>query len=205
MEQSAEIGHIALALAKAQSQMSNASKDAKNPHLNNKYASLAAVREACIGPLSANEVAVTQFVDDAEPGKIRVTTQLTHSSGQWLRCSMSASYGGNRGVTEVQSIGSVVTYLRRYTLAAIVGITQEDDDGASAPKPQRPAEPQSDPVYEDMLSWSKAHNLTTDRNRILTALDKAEDKAGRAIDSAFLAKLLKDQRWSDWLTKELKP
>lgn len=128
---------LAAALAKAQGVMGGAKKDSTNPHLKSKYADLASVWEACRGPLSANDLAIVQF-PEASGATVTVRTMLLHSSGEYLETSISAT---GKDSTP-QTIGSVITYLRRYSLAAMVGIAPEDDDGQSA-QPGAPASNQT--------------------------------------------------------------
>ena len=54
-----------------------------------------------------------------------VTTLLMHISGQWVRSVV----GVVPAKTDAQGLGSVITYLRRYSLSGIAGIAQIDDDG----------------------------------------------------------------------------
>jgi ERF superfamily len=127
MEQSTDIGALAEALAKAQGKITGALKDSANPFFKSKYADLASVWDACREQLAANGLAVIQ-VNGNEAERVTVTTTLIHSSGQWVRGSCSAKPAKD----DAQGIGSVITYLRRYGLAAIVGVAQVDDDGEAA-------------------------------------------------------------------------
>jgi len=148
--QSETIGALAGALAKAQGSLNAALKDSKNPHLKNKYADLAAVWKAAREPLSDNELAVIQTTERGEGGQYLVTT-LAHSSGEWIRGELAiSSEGGNKGVNPDQALGSSISYMRRYALAAIVGVIQDDDDGnassgnnghRSNPEPQPEIDP----------------------------------------------------------------
>ena len=115
---------IATALAKAQGQMDNADKSKVNPAFKSKYADLASVRDAVIGPLSANGICVLQAAQTSEVG-VTVETRLVHSSGQWFACTVGATPTDYKP----QSIGSATTYLRRYGLMSMCGIAPEDDDG----------------------------------------------------------------------------
>ena len=128
MEMSENIAGIATALAKAQSEIQGAVKDADNPFFKSKYADLSSVWGACRKQLTENEIAVIQGLD-TEGGNIVVTTTLAHSSGEWMRSSLS----WEPEKTNAQGIGSLITYLRRYALSAMVGIApQDDDDGEAA-------------------------------------------------------------------------
>jgi hypothetical protein len=132
--QSAGIGALAAALAKAQGAMTGAKRDSENPFFRSSYADLASVWDACRGPLSANGLSVIQTTE-AEGDCVTVVTTLAHASGEWVR--------GRLAMTPVkadpQGVGSALTYARRYALAAIVGIAPEDDDGNAASRPDHPA------------------------------------------------------------------
>jgi len=151
------IGALAAALARAQGSLNAALKDSQNPHLKNKYADLASIWTAAREPLAANELAVIQTTDDNEVGQYLVTT-LAHSSGEWIRGRLKiGTEGTNKGVNPNQALGSSISYMRRYALAAIVGVIQDDDDDASssngntqqrqeAPPPRTAVDPQKQAI-----------------------------------------------------------
>ena len=119
-----DLGPLFAALAKAQGQMKVALKDSANPFFKSKYADLTSVWEACREALSVNGLSVVQFpVNDGE--LVGIKTILGHSSGTFLE-SVVYSKPTKPGP---QELGSVLTYLRRYALAAAVGVTADDDDG----------------------------------------------------------------------------
>ena len=138
MMQSVEIKNIAGALCKAQKIMANAEKDAKNPHFKSTYASLAAVRDACNGPLTENGLSVVQTLEPMGDSAVAVRTTLLHTSGEWISSLLPLFLQKQ----DMQGMGSAITYARRYALAGIVGIAQEDDDAnkASAPLPADPVD-----------------------------------------------------------------
>lgn len=129
MKKSETIGKISLALSKAQSEMPEVRKNAQNPFLKNKYADLGAVIESSRNVLAKNELAVAQFpISDGD--KIGVTTILTHSSGEWLEDTILISTTDAKGLSVAQSAGVVISYLRRYAWASILGMyADEDTDG----------------------------------------------------------------------------
>lgn len=130
MQQSESINELATALSKAQSQMAGAKKDSSNPYFKSNYADLSSVWDACRQPLTDNGLSVTQTSDVMMeiPDHVIINTQLNHSSGQWIRSKLAMKPVKN----DPQAIGSCITYARRYSLAAIVGISPEDDDGNAA-------------------------------------------------------------------------
>lgn len=139
MQMSENINELAAALAKAQGEMKNAGKTSDNPFFKSKYADLAEILNAVREPLSKYGLSVSQLYDGmGMPDKtITVTTLLMHSSGQYI--GNSANYPVAKA--DIQGVGSAITYARRYSLAAILGLSQEDDDGNAACQPEAPKPP----------------------------------------------------------------
>lgn len=127
MDRSEQINELASSLAKAQGQMMHATKDSVNPHFRSKYADLASVWEACRKPLADNGLSIVQLPEPADTGLV-LNTVLMHSSGQWIGSKIAMPLQK----ADPQGYGSVLTYARRYALAAIVGVYQDDDDGSAA-------------------------------------------------------------------------
>jgi hypothetical protein len=117
------------ALAKAQAEMTNALKDADNPHFKSKYADLASVRAAVIGPLNKYGFAIVQQPETDADGAVFVRTMLLHESGGSLTHEGPHVMPAKR---DAQGIGSAITYLRRYNLAAVCGVAPDDDDDGNA-------------------------------------------------------------------------
>jgi hypothetical protein len=126
MPQSENINELAAALAKAQGTMKAAHFNKTNPHFKNKYADLTAILEAVRHPLSENGLAIVQTPEIMD-GAFCLVTRLLHSSGQYI----AGEYPLPAQATP-QQIGSAITYAKRYSLCAIVGISADDDDDAEA-------------------------------------------------------------------------
>ena len=136
MEKSESINELAGALAKAQAEIENASKNSNNPHFKSKYADLAEVLNTVRPVFAANGLSFVQMPSFAD-GKASVETVLMHSSGQYIANTCSAPVSKQ----DAQGVGSAITYLRRYSLAAFAGVAQEDDDGQGAVSKPKPAQP----------------------------------------------------------------
>ena len=149
MNTSEKIDLIAPALLAAQKEINNASKDAKNPHFRSSYASLGSVIEAVKEPLNKHGISIIQSLSSCSSdgqsggnngGGLLLRSRLLHTSGQWIEdCAHSPL-----AKADPQGVGSATTYLRRYSLAALLCITQEDDDGNAASgrvTPSAPAKP----------------------------------------------------------------
>jgi len=130
MSQSESIAKLAEALAKAQGLMEGASKDSINPFFKSKYADLSSVWDACRKPLSENGLSIVQISDflPDNPDMVCIETILCHTSGEWIKGKLAVK----PVKPDPQSVGSCITYLRRYSLQSMVGIAPEDDDGNAA-------------------------------------------------------------------------
>jgi hypothetical protein len=94
------------------------------------YADLSAVLASTRAALSANGLTLFHGLS-GRSGKMTLRTYLGHSSGAYLECMAELR---SREDETIQQFGSIVTYMRRYTVLCLLGIfpTDEDDDGAAA-------------------------------------------------------------------------
>lgn len=129
---SESITKLAGALSKAQSKMPPVKKDANNPHFKSDYATLASILDACREHLTTNGLSVLQF-PQGDSGHLGVATLLMHDSGEWVQ---SEVYVKMSQETNPQVAGSIITYLRKYTLQAIAMVApiEDDDDGEKGRK-----------------------------------------------------------------------
>ena len=106
--------------------------DATNPFLKSKYASLGAVIQASRPILAKHKLSLVQFpISDA--AGIGVESVLAHESGEFVAERILIPLTEEKGKSKVQSAGSTLTYLRRYSWASILGMySDEDSDGGSA-------------------------------------------------------------------------
>ena len=129
-------GALALALSKAQSAFLPLKKDGKveigmknGEKYGYKYATLAACFETTRKALADNELALTQVLESRAEGLVLIS-RLIHSSGGEIASTMRVPIDeGARNF--IQGMGSSITYIRRYSYSALLGISaDEDDDGA---------------------------------------------------------------------------
>lgn len=193
--QSETIGALAAALAKAQGAIKPAAMDRDNPFFKSRYATLTSLWEAARDALSANGLAVTQATDISESGDIVLITTLLHSSGEWL----GGVYPVRATDAKPQSLGSAITYARRYAFGALVGLIADDDDdgnaasapaqnkapvkvqnGGGVPKPTMPAREQPNNTRNDSIDTAGEHGTGTTDNPF-TADEAAELRKLHAI------------------------
>jgi hypothetical protein len=131
------ITKLAAALVAAQKDLTNPKFDKQNPHYHSKYASLAGIIDTVRPALLKHGLAVVQPIETGTTaGTIQVHTILLHTSGESIKSTQSAAAPG-----DPQKLGSLVTYLRRYGLSALLMLAGDDDDAnvaaAPTPKPQQ--------------------------------------------------------------------
>ena len=181
MNKSESIQNLSAALSKAQAEMPAIKFDSKNPFLKNDYASLGAIIAGARPVLAKHGLSVSQLAF-GEDGVAGVETVLMHTSGEWISSSISMPVGEEKGKSSAQVAGSIVTYLRRYSLASILGIySDEDGDGNKVEperKPARTAKPaqQSD---DDIMTIERA-----------VAIENSEGVKYGDIDSDTLQKMV---------------
>ena len=121
------------ALAKAQAEIENAAKNAANPHFRSRYADLAEVLNTVRPVFAKHGLSIVQSTG-FDGSLVSVTTLVGHAEGGFITSTASCV----PAKTDAQGVGSATTYLRRYSLAAMAGIAQEDDDGNAAAHDRKP-------------------------------------------------------------------
>lgn len=122
------------ALAAAQGEVENASKSSSNPHFKSKYADLAEVLNTVRPVFARHGLSILQSTG-FNGATVNVTTLIAHADGGHV----SSTAACVPAKTDAQGIGACTTYLRRYSLAAMAGVAQEDDDGTTAAHNGKPA------------------------------------------------------------------
>ncbi len=179
MSQSELINELATALSKAQGEMQAAIKDKLNPFYKSAYADLGSVWDAARPVLSKYGLAVIQTTElISDRNQILLVTTLVHSSGQWIKSHIPL----NPSKPDSQGVGAAITYLRRYSLSAIVGVVCDDDDdgeeavGRGSKQAKTPAVAQNAPPKPiEKVSNDEAEEL----KNLLTNLDEQSLKGFR--------------------------
>jgi len=128
MRTSESISKIAPSMLKAQKEMSGAKKGSKNPFFKSSYADYNAVLEACKDALNDNGILILQpHIHEAE--RNYVETILMHESGEFISSETEIITAKKN---DPQSLGSAITYARRYGLQSLNALPAEDDDGEKA-------------------------------------------------------------------------
>lgn len=133
MDTSKATPELFAALAEAQAEVENATKGSNNPHFRSMYADLAEILNTVRPVFAAHGLCILQSTG-FDGSTVSVTTAIAHKSGGVVTSTASCV----PAKTDAQGIGSATTYLRRYSLAAMTGVAQEDDDGNAAAHSGKP-------------------------------------------------------------------
>ena len=136
MNKSETMKELAIALSKAQAEMPPAEMNATNPFLKNKYADLGSIIKTAKPILAKYGLSVSQLSESVN-GSIGVTTILMHSSGEWIESTMVLPVVDAKGLSSAQAAGSIISYLRRYSLSSILGMYADEDTDGNVPQPAK--------------------------------------------------------------------
>lgn len=170
MNKSDSIKNLAAALAKFQGDVKNPANTADNPFFKSKYAPLQDVLNLVRPLLSKHGLSVIQS-PTGDGTDISITTILLHESGEWIKLEPLVLKADK---ATAQGAGSAITYARRYSLSAVLGISSEDDDDGNHATGNKqgkaPAKPQSS------RSKTKGDTITTDQAKWLFGIAKGDQE-----------------------------
>ena len=155
MIKSESIKELATALCKFQAEIANVKKTSDNPFFKSKYAKLEDVLNEYRPIWTKHGLAITQSPCSDENGRVGVITSIFHISGEY---KISDPFYLQLTKLDPQGAGSAITYARRYSAAAELGIQQEDDDAETHRKPDlnSPLEKAKDKAVKEIKSKYKA-------------------------------------------------
>jgi hypothetical protein len=124
---------INASLVKALSELTNLAKDKVNPHFKSRFTSLDAILDATRPVLAKHGLALSHE-PVFEDGMAGVVTRIIHTSGESRESKLILPLRDQ----SAQGVGSAISYARRYSAAAVLGIaSDEDDDGQQASTPSK--------------------------------------------------------------------
>jgi hypothetical protein len=189
-------GALAAAYVAACSEVKDALKNAKNPHLGNNYADLSSVLDTVRPIFAKYKLWLLQAPGECEVSadgmnaKVSLHGVLMHASGGQLafttQVPFPAEVNKKTGLAKItaQGLGSAITYGRRYQWVSVAGITQVDDDGNDASaRNEVPAEA-NDGESESVLSGIAATKSIEE----LKPLRDAAQRLGKKTADAYMAK-----------------
>lgn len=160
MRFSESLSNIGAALAKVQAEIKNPIKNQLNKGVQGapKYANLEDTLQDYVRPIcSKHGISIFQSIKSDEADRVGIATTLLHESGEFIESDfvyckvvVQTNSSGRPILTEGQATGVCITYLRRYSLNAALGINgDKDTDGSYTDEP-----PEDDPLtYETALEY----------------------------------------------------
>lgn len=148
LETSASTAALDEALAKCQGEIENAIKDKINPAFRSKYADIASVWDACRPALAKYGLALSQWPLSSSDNRLHIVTRLAHK-GEYMQARFSIPVSKN----DAHGYGSAITYTKRFTLSACLGIAADDsdDDGNGASGKGPGSVPKVDPADQALV------------------------------------------------------
>ena len=169
MEHSENMSKIAAALAAFQSDVKDPSRDGENPHFRSKYVQIDGLLAAVRPILAKHGLSVVQSTGGIGQD-ISVSTRILHTSGEWVQTDALVLKAVK---ADPQGAGSAVTYGRRYSLSAALGVAWDDDDdgnAASAPPkaaPKKAEKPSKETLLRQIAEGAKKHSISADDMKII--------------------------------------
>lgn len=166
---------LVASLARAQAVMPPIPKNHENKHFGSKYADIADVLAVVRPVLAAEGIAIMQATRITEQGTELVTALL--KGIERLESVLPLQMD-----QKAQDLGSRMSYLRRYSICALVGVAAEDDDdgNAASTAPTRTKVPRDKPAAQ----WNEDNGATENQQKaiatklgVLGALKKDEKVA----------------------------
>lgn len=145
-----------------------------------KYSTLDQLIENIKAPMKNNGLSFMQDVDTTDG--VKITTLLMHESGEYIQSSpVTFQITDNKP----QTIGSLISYGRRYSLSSMLGLASEEDDDAAQAQ-----HPQPVPIAPDGTKPQQGAGATPAQIRLINARIK-EVAAAWEKDAAIVKQTLK--------------
>lgn len=140
MKQSENINELLAALVEVQSEIPTMPKDKQA--YGYKYSDLDSITSTIKPLLHKHGLAYMQSVGIGESG-LTLTTRVFNKAGQWIEDTALLPVIANTKNNAAQTLGMSITYMRRYALCAMLGITADEDVDAALPAQQKPLSPEA--------------------------------------------------------------
>jgi hypothetical protein len=158
-------------LLEVQKEVGAISKDSKNPFFKSKYFDINKLIEHVNPILTKNGLVLLQPIAG---GKVQ-SVLIDSESGEMMTSELELPT-----YTDPQKLGSCITYFRRYTLASLLGLQAEDEDGnglkGAKPKPKKLLE-MTPEKYTESIEFVKSGKVTIEQIKAKYELSETREKA----------------------------
>lgn len=184
MNKSESIVELAKALASFQEEVKQPMKDKDNPFFKSKYVPLENVVESITETAPKFGLSFVQWPLNDENGRVGVKTMVMHSSGEYIEFDPVFM---NAEKNTPQGAGSLITYLKRYSLSAVFGITSDEDDDANESSGNN-VQQQPKPATSKQVGTIKTMSM-----KFANARDRSVDDVYKALGISDLTQLNSSQ------------
>ncbi|WP_208442234.1 ERF family protein [Bartonella raoultii] len=157
-------------LSAMQTEYQKIHKNATNKHTNSAYATLDQYIDAIKEPLAKHHFALFSCIKNQISNSITVEMILTHASGNKISTEGTFPIDGQGSKNNIQSVGSTITYARRYLLGMLLNVASKGDD-TDGNKPIKKPSPQqineiknlieeTETNEDDLLAYANVEKLT---------------------------------------------
>lgn len=133
MKQSESISKLLENFTKAQAEFKTLSKDKQG--YGYKYTDLDTVISSVRPVLAKYGLGFMQTLTSLEGGKSAITTRLFSSDGEYLEDTIGLPDVAMAKTNSAQNLGAAITYMKRYALCAMLGISSDEDTDAEMQRP----------------------------------------------------------------------
>ena len=186
MNKSESIVEISKALAKFQEEVKQPLKDADNPFFKSKYVPLENVVEAISNCGPKNGLSFVQWPKNDETGRVGVATLLMHTSGEFIEFDAVFMKADKE---TAQGAGALITYLKRYSLSAIYGITSDEDDDGNNSSGNNKSEPTKRRTNPEPVASEQVGNIKVKAMEFAKARDRKVDDVYKILKISDTTKL----------------
>lgn len=215
MRESTDISKIAPALVRAQAMMENPARNrsvqvrTQAGSYQFRYATLDKITDLVRRALAENGLCVLQPIISTERGAALVT-RLLHESGQWMECEILLPPLGSNP----QAFGSAVTYMRRYSISAMLNISADEDDDANraagnhyqdlpARKERNPRQPREEATDLGEVVGDAVARTLVNRARLAEGVEEGHALLEAWLQRATVLEKLRGTKAWDSLEREL--
>lgn len=140
MRQSENITNLLMALLSAQAEYPTLPKDKKGYGYN--YTDLDTVITTIKPIFIKNKLGFMQSLTTLDNGKNGLTTRIFNEKGEWIEDTIALPDVAMAKTNAAQNVGAAITYMRRYALCSILGISSDEDVDAEVNQQQTSKLPQ---------------------------------------------------------------
>ena len=178
MKQSESIKSLLEGLVKAQAEFTTLPKDKSG--YGYKYTDLDTVISTVKPILAKYNIGFMQMLSTLEGNVKAITTRVFNSAGEWIEDTTPLPDVAMAKTNAAQNLGAAITYMKRYTLCAMLGISSDEDVDGNAQQNAPQARPQQAPQNKGPAGGPD----TPEQKSLINTLLATKDANGKFVFSA---------------------